>query len=113
MMLYRQRVDLPGTFQKRFATTQVIICRGPMHDDQKGGYEDKHLILAEAGQHVIRLYRQLQQRGLLCYPYLATHHIFLAGKQKILVLIAYVHLTKPQQPLCCTHFGIPRASSRR
>ncbi len=113
MMLYRQRVDLPGTFQKRFATTQAIICRGPMHDDQKSGYEDEHLILAEAGQHVIRLYRQLQQRGLLCYPYLATYHIFLAGKQKILVLIAYVHLTKSQQPLCCTHFGIPRASSRR
>ncbi|EXJ87651.1 hypothetical protein A1O1_04575 [Capronia coronata CBS 617.96] len=77
MMLYRQRVDLPEAFKQKFATTQAIICRGPIHDERDD--EDVHLILAEAGQHVIRLYRQLQQRGLLSYPYLATHHIFLAA----------------------------------
>jgi hypothetical protein len=42
--------------------------------------EDRvYLKVAEAGQKILRLYRQLHLIGLVNYTYLATHHLFMAG----------------------------------
>jgi hypothetical protein len=37
------------------------------------------LKVAEAGQKVLRLYRQLHRVRLVNYTFLATHHLFMAG----------------------------------
>lgn len=42
--------------------------------------DDVYFKVAEAGQKVIRIYRQLHRVRLVNYTYLATHHIFMAGK---------------------------------
>jgi hypothetical protein len=45
--------------------------------------EDEELVflkVAEAGQKVLKLYRQLHRVHLVNYTFLATHHLFMAGK---------------------------------
>lgn len=48
------------------------------HDEQ-GDEEFVYLKVAEAGQKVLKLYRQLHRIHLINYTYLATHHLFMAG----------------------------------
>ncbi len=45
------------------------------HEDEN----DVFLKVAEAGQKVLKLYRQLHRVRLVNYTYLATHHLFMAG----------------------------------
>ena len=43
--------------------------------------DEEHVFLkvAEAGQKVLKLYRQLHRVHLVNYTFLATHHLFMAG----------------------------------
>ncbi|KAL8929345.1 MAG: hypothetical protein Q9172_000518 [Xanthocarpia lactea] len=55
-----------------------------MNDDLDD--EDVHLKIAEAGQRVLVLYRQLHRIHLVNYTYLATVHLFMAGIAFLYVL---------------------------
>lgn len=47
--------------------------------DRDEDTDQSHLKVAEAGQKVIRLYRQLHLQGLIRYTYISTHQLFVAG----------------------------------
>lgn len=81
IMLYRQSLVVPlglagelGSADSEVGSPSVI---GP--DDR----EDEELVflkVAEAGQKVLKLYRQLHRVHLVNYTFLATHHLFMAGE---------------------------------
>ncbi|KAI1612507.1 fungal-specific transcription factor domain-containing protein [Exophiala viscosa] len=87
MMLFRPSMELPNMLKQKLGTTHKIICRGQGHAGQQDE-EAVFLTLADAGQHILRLYRRLQRRRLLSYPYLATHHLFLSA---IVLLYSFWH----------------------
>lgn len=79
IMLYRQSLSVPHTLAGEV---------GPHHDVESpmtpnaDSYEDEDEIflkVAEAGQRVLKLYRQLHRVHLVNYTYLATVHLFMAG----------------------------------
>lgn len=80
IMLYRQSLSVPPTFARE---------RGPLNDvespmspiTEEFEEEDEiFLKVAEAGQRVLKLYRQLHRAHVVNYTYLATVHLFMAGK---------------------------------
>ena len=79
IMLYRQSLGV----EPQNAGTAVGSGDGSnsmardMNDDLDD--EDVHLKIAEAGQRVLVLYRQLHRIHLVNYTYLATVHLFMAG----------------------------------
>ncbi|PSR80153.1 fungal-specific transcription factor domain-domain-containing protein, partial [Coniella lustricola] len=87
VMLYRQSLSVPAMFEGEYntsmdiktapttAATAAILTTAGREDDEDRVY----LKVAEAGQKIMRLYRQLHLAGVLNYTYLATHHIFMAA----------------------------------
>ena len=78
IMLYRQSLTVPGPLA---AMSPKAEAPSPSMTDSEG-YEDENgvfLKVAEAGQKVLKLYRQLHRVRLVNYTYLATHHLFMAG----------------------------------
>jgi len=79
IMLYRQSLSVPAMFEKEYNTSAEINSptsyRAELVEDQDRVY----VKVAEAGQKILRLYRQLHLVGLVNYTYLATHHLFMAG----------------------------------
>ena len=83
IMLYRQSLVVPlglvgelGSADSDVGSPSVV---GP--DDR----EDEELVflkVAEAGQKVLKLYRQLHRVRLVNYTFLATHHLFMAGEYR-------------------------------
>lgn len=78
-MLYRQSLSGPPS-QAGLASPPDDFC-GPMSmglvDEAEG--EDVYLKVAEAGQRVLMLYRQIHRIHLLNYTYQAMVHLFMAG----------------------------------
>lgn len=79
--LYRQSLAVPlplagelGSADSDVGSPSVI---GP---DEREDEELVFLKVAEAGQKVLKLYRQLHRVHLVNYTFLATHHLFMAGK---------------------------------
>lgn len=79
IMLYRQ--DLSGPPSQVGQAKSLDDIGSPMSmgiiDDAED--EDVFLKVAEAGQRVLMLYRQLHRIHLVNYTYLATVHLFMAG----------------------------------
>jgi hypothetical protein len=79
IMLYRQSLSVPAMFEGEYHTSKEVesptVVTGELREDEDRVY----LKVAEAGQRIIRLYRQLHLIGLVNYTYLATHHLFMAG----------------------------------
>jgi hypothetical protein len=79
IMLYRQSLSVPAMFEGEYHTAKEVnspsIFNAELHEDEDRVY----LKVAEAGQKILRLYRQLHLVGLVNYTYLATHHLFMAG----------------------------------
>ncbi|CAN8102721.1 unnamed protein product [Discula destructiva] len=77
VMLYRQSLSVPAMFEGEYNTSMDINSTPSteLREDEDRVY----LKVAEAGQKIMRLYRQLHLAGVLNYTYLATHHIFMAG----------------------------------
>ena len=79
IMLYRQSLSVPPDLAGE---------AGPHHDvesplsanDEHEHEDDIFLKVAEAGQRVLKLYRQLHRVHLVNYTYLATVHLFMAGR---------------------------------
>lgn len=81
IMLYRQSLVVPlglvgelGSADSEVGSPSVI---GP---EEREDEELVFLKVAEAGQKVLKLYRQLHRVHLVNYTFLATHHLFMAGK---------------------------------
>lgn len=79
IMLYRQSLSVPTMFQGEYNTSEEVDSP-TMHNIELREDEDRvYLKVAEAGQKILRLYRQLHIVGLVNYTYLSTHHLFMAG----------------------------------
>ena len=79
IMLYRQSLSVPHTLAGEVGPHNDV--ESPMAPNAES-YEDEDdifLKVAEAGQRVLKLYRQLHRVHLVNYTYLATVHLFMAG----------------------------------
>ena len=79
ILLYQQSLAVPAELAGELTPADDVSS--PSFSNFDSGDEEDHVYLnvAEAGQKVIRIYRQLHRVHLLNYTYLATHHIFMAG----------------------------------
>ncbi|KAJ6121018.1 hypothetical protein N7523_005298 [Penicillium sp. IBT 18751x] len=79
ILLYQQSLTVPAELAGELTPADDVSS--PSFSNIDEGDEEDHVYLnvAEAGQKVIRIYRQLHRVRLVNYTYLATHHIFMAG----------------------------------
>lgn len=80
IMLYRQSLSVPAMFEGEYNTSnEVDSPRGYTTTELREDEDRIYLKVAEAGQKILRIYRQLHLSGLVSYTYLSTHHLFMAG----------------------------------
>lgn len=79
IMLYRQSLSVPPMFEGEFSTSEEVESPSILNVELREDEERVFLKVAEAGQRVLRLYRQLHRVRLVNYTFLATHHLFIAG----------------------------------
>lgn len=79
IMLYRQSLSVPPMFEGEFNTSNEVNSPSTHTVELREDEERVFLKVAEAGQRVLRLYRQLHRVHLVNYTFLATHHLFMAG----------------------------------
>lgn len=79
IMLYRQSLSVPAMFEGEYNTSKEVNSPSIYTTELQEDEERVYVKVAEAGQKILRLYRQLHLMGLVNYTYLATHHLFMAG----------------------------------
>ncbi|CZT01009.1 related to positive transcriptional regulator for purine utilization [Rhynchosporium graminicola] len=79
IMLYRQSLSVPPIFEGEFSTNEEVNGPNVHNVELREDEERVFLKVAEAGQRVLRLYRQLHRVHLVNYTFLSTHHLFMAG----------------------------------
>ena len=79
IMLYRQSLSVPPMFEGEYNTSDEVQSPSVHNVELREDAERVFLKVAEAGQRVLRLYRQLHRVHLVNYTFLATHHLFMAG----------------------------------
>ncbi|KAE9976866.1 hypothetical protein EG327_007914 [Venturia inaequalis] len=80
IMLYRQSLTVPAVLADELrATNEDIQSPSMVQIEEREDEETVFLKVAEAGQKVLKLYRQLHRIHLVNYTFLATHHLFMAG----------------------------------
>lgn len=79
IMLYRQSLSVPQLFEGEYSTSEEVESPSMHNVELREDEERVFLKVAEAGQRVLRLYRQLHRVHLVNYTFLATHHLFMAG----------------------------------
>jgi hypothetical protein len=104
IMLYRQSLSTPADLADDVrSATDDVSSPAPFIEER----EDEDVVflkVAEAGQKVLKLYRQLHRLYLVNYTFLATHHLFMAG---ISFLYALWHSPLVRSRLVCTSFDDP------
>lgn len=81
IMLYRQSLAVPEQLADLTGASRGggdVNSPGTINERR----EDEEMVLmkvAQAGQTVLKLYRQLHRLKLVNYTYLATHHLFMSG----------------------------------
>ncbi len=80
IMLYRQSLVVPSTLQNELGNTDTNVGSPALTVDEREDEDLVFLKVAEAGQKVLKLYRQLHRVHLVNYTFLATHHLFMAGR---------------------------------
>ena len=79
IMLYRQSLSVPDTLAGEVGphndVDSTMTANAYSYEDE----DEIFLKVAEAGQRVLKLYRQLHRVHLVNYTYLATVHLFMAG----------------------------------
>lgn len=80
IMLYRQSLSVPPTLAGEVGPHNDVESPLTPNMDDHEDEDDIFLKVAEAGQRVLKLYHQLHQEHLVNYTYLATVHLFMAGK---------------------------------
>jgi hypothetical protein len=81
IMLYRQSLVVPTGLAGELGNTDSGVRSPSVISTEE--QEDEELVfhkVAVAGQSVLKLYRQLHRLHLVNYTFLATHHLFMAGK---------------------------------
>ncbi|KAJ4381798.1 hypothetical protein N0V86_003163 [Didymella sp. IMI 355093] len=79
IMLYRQSLVVPSGLQSVLGTTGSDVGSPSIVSlDEREDEDLVFLKVAEAGQKVLKLYRQLHRVHLVNYTFLATHHLFMA-----------------------------------
>lgn len=81
IMLYRQSLSVPPVLAEELASTNDDV-QSPSIIQQEDQEDEEAVFLkvAQAGQKVLKIYRQLHRIHLVNYTFLATHHLFMAGK---------------------------------
>ena len=79
IMLYRQSLSVPPELGGEVSPSEEIASPMSVNLDDRESDEDVFWKVAEAGQKVLKLYRQLHRVHLVNYTFLATHHLFMAG----------------------------------
>ena len=80
IMLYQQSLAVPAELAGELTPAEDVSSPSFSNIEEADDEQDIYLNVAEAGQKVIRIYRQLHRVRLVNYTFLATHHIFMAGK---------------------------------
>ena len=79
IMLYRQSLSVPHTLAGEVGPYNDVESPMTSNADSYEDEDEIFLKVAEAGQRVLKLYRQLHRVHLVNYTYLATVHLFMAG----------------------------------
>ena len=79
-MLYQQSLTVPAELADEMMPAEDVSSPSFSNVDEAEDEDDIYYKVAEAGQKVIRIYRQMHRVRLVNYTYLATHHIFMAGR---------------------------------
>lgn len=79
IMLYRQSLSVPPTLAGEVSPSDDVASPMSVDTNEIENEDDIYLKVAEAGQRVLKLYRQLHRLHLVNYTYLATVHLFMAG----------------------------------
>ncbi|KAF9887058.1 Fungal specific transcription factor [Aspergillus nanangensis] len=79
IMLYQQSLTVPAELADELSPAEDVSSPSFSNVDEPEDEDDIYYKVAEAGQKVIRIYRQMHRVRLVNYTYLATHHIFMAG----------------------------------
>jgi hypothetical protein len=79
-MLYRQSLSVPPVLAGDASTNGDVASPSGGDVEEREDEDMVYLKVAEAGQKVLKLYRQLHRVHLVNYTFLATHHLFMAGK---------------------------------
>ena len=80
IMLYRQTLSTPEGLAGEKSPAEDVASPFSSTMDDVEEEDEIYLKVAEAGQRVLKLYRQLHRVHLVNYTYLATVHLFMAGK---------------------------------
>lgn len=80
IMLYQQSLAVPAELARELTPAEDVSSPSLSNMEEADDEQEIYLNVAEAGQKVIRIYRQLHRVRLVNYTYLATHYIFMAGK---------------------------------
>ncbi|KAL2002791.1 hypothetical protein VTN02DRAFT_5950 [Thermoascus thermophilus] len=79
IMLYRQGLTVPAPLAGEPTPADDVSSPSFSHGEEPEDEDDIYMNIAEAGQRILRIYRQLHLVRLVNYTYLATHHLFMAG----------------------------------
>ena len=79
IMLYRQSLSVPAMFEGEYNPSNEVNSPTAFTAELREDEDRIYLKVAEAGQKILRIYRQLHLSGLVSYTYLSTHHLFMAG----------------------------------
>ncbi|KAK2063524.1 fungal-specific transcription factor [Colletotrichum caudatum] len=79
IMLYRQSLSVPALFEGEYNPSNEVNSPTAFQAELREDEDRIYLKVAEAGQKILRIYRQLHLSGLVSYTYLSTHHLFMAG----------------------------------
>ncbi|KXT16363.1 hypothetical protein AC579_5573 [Pseudocercospora musae] len=112
IMLYRQSLSVPEQLASELspATGDDVQSPGNVNFEHE---EDKQMVfikVAEAGQMVLRIYRQLHRLKLVNYTFLATHHLFMSGIS-FLYAIWHSTLVRSQMTIDDVDFTVLAATS--
>ncbi|KAK0247327.1 hypothetical protein LTS09_017516 [Friedmanniomyces endolithicus] len=82
IMLYRQSLTVPEPLAGELSpsTGGEVQSPGAASLEPKEDEEMVFMRVAQAGQTVLKIYRQLHRLKLVNYTFLATHHLFLSGE---------------------------------
>ncbi|KAH0541452.1 hypothetical protein FGG08_004061 [Glutinoglossum americanum] len=83
IMLYRQSLTVPPLLAGEYNTSDEVSSPSMVNIERREDEEQVFLKVAEAGQRVLRIYRQLHRVHLVNYTFLATHHLFMAVRRRI------------------------------
>lgn len=111
LMLFRTSLTAPAPLAGEAHGVEKNVESPPRVPEENP--EDQQFVflkIAEAGQRVLKIYRQLHLVHLVNYTFLATHHLFMAGKFLCCSLLFFRVLTSRQAFRFCTPCGTPTRS---